>query len=231
MKWVSWILLLPAAAPAFSQPPGLYDPWADLLRHHPELGPSAAFVRLFARPLTCLAVALFLGLVLGHFAAGALRGRGPGSGDGFAPDETATRRVHLAQLAVWLVALTVALGAIGIGGLAQVIGWIVGLAGKLMLGAAIIAAAMFAGAALGGRGQELPLSLLGYLYLRFHSRKPTRDTRFDLGDGRVGTIARIDPFLTTFDLGGGQVEMRPNAWLMYAHFGWDKARPGTDTPR
>jgi len=218
-----------AAVPAFSQPPGFYDSWADVLRYYPELGPAAAFIRLLLRPITVVALALFIGLVLDHFAAGAVRARAVGSSEGYAPDERTARKVALVRLAVWTAALTVGLGAVGIGGPAQVIGWIVGLAGKLIVGAAIVAAAIFAGAALGGRGQELPLSLLGYFYLQLHSRKPARDARFDLGGGRIGTIARIDPFLTTFDLGGGQVEMRPNAWLMYAHFGWGKAMPGADT--
>jgi len=229
VKRLAWsALLLLAAAPAFSQPPGLYDPWAQLLGYYPDLGPLTAAIRLLARPITALALCLFVGLVLDHFAAGAVRGRAPHSSEGFAPDERTARKVALVRLGVWIAALTVGLGAVGIEGLAQVIGWIVGLAGKLVVGGAIIAAAIFAGAALGGRGRELPLSLLGWVYLQCHPQKPPRDKAFDLGDGRSGRILRVDPFLTTFDLGGGQVEMRPNAWLMYVHFGWGKDVPPTD---
>jgi hypothetical protein len=228
MKW-TWPALLLWTTPAIAQPPGYYDPWAELLRYYPDLGPLSAVIRLLARPITCVVVCLFVGLILDHFTAAAARGPAAAPREGFVSDERTARRVALARLGAWFVALLVGLGAVGLGQLGQVIGWVVALAGKLIIGAAIIAAALFAGAALGGRGQELPLSLLGFFYLQFHPSRPPRDRRFDLGEGRSGVIRSVDPFLTTFDVGGGQVDLRPNAWLMRVHFGWSKPASGSDT--
>jgi hypothetical protein len=226
------VLLIVASATAVVSQPA--DPTADLLRFHPELAPALAALRFLGKPLTFLGILLFIGLAIGRLLDMAIAPAAAHPEAGFARDERTTRRVMVGRIVVWTIALAAA---------SEVIGWrwfgaVVEPFGRLLATVVTAAAIVFAVAAFAlgfaGHSRDTLLSALGWYYLNHHPSRPDRATPIDLGGGVTGRISKVDLLHTTFDLGGGRVEIRPNAWLMETHFGWGRApeerRPSEPDP-
>jgi hypothetical protein len=205
------------------------DPAGNLLRFYPELAPALAALRFLTKPLIFLGILLFIGLVIGRLLDRAIAPAAAHPEAGFARDERTTRRVMIGRVVIWTITLAAA---------SEVIGWrwfgaVVEPFGRLLATIVTAAAVVFGVAvfALGfaGRSRDTLLSLLGWYYLNQHPSKPDRETPIDLGGGVTGRISKVDLLHTTFDVGGGRVEIRPNAWLMETHFGWGRA-PGDRRP-
>jgi hypothetical protein len=209
------------SSPALAQPPpgGAY----------PELAPLLTLVHDFAAPLRFLFVLLFSGAVL-TCCARWLALRGEPHREGYAPDSGAARRLAVGYAAAWFLAAAAALHAVGFTWLPEFALALLRAVGTVLFAVAIAAAAAALGLSLGVRDPDLALSLIGWPYLTFHPQAPRKNQPLDLGDGRTGSILRVDLLHTTFDLGGGQAEVRPNAWLMRTHFHWGHPpKPGPDS--
>lgn len=209
-----------------------YPPWiAEYVTKYEEVGMVLAAAAVLAKPLIFTAMLLIVGLGLQQLLAQTLAPARPGSSSSHEPPPKAsTRAVAVSTLVSWCVAFIIASEIIGLqwfGGIMSGIGSALGgaarLVGVVLSAAAWIAVAGLVAYAAGVPSREMVLSLLGGYMLRYHANKPKAEQRFDLGGGKMGRIATIDPLQTTFTLDDGSTETRPNAWLMHEHFRWGRA--------
>jgi len=215
------------AAPVVSQP---MDSSAGVLAFYPNMAPALAMLRFLARPLMFLGILLFIGLVIGHLLDRAIAPAAAHPETGFARDERTTRRLMIGRVVIWVIALAAASEVIGWRWFGAVLDPFGRLVATIVTAAAIIFAVTVAALTLADRSRETMLSVLGWYCLNHHPNRPSRETPIDLGVDTPGRITRVDLLHTTFDLGGGRVEIRPNAWLMHAHFGWGSASPQPHPP-
>lgn len=195
----------------------------EFLGAHPEIMTVLFVARLLHRPLLFLALFLLVGLVCGGLARRIIAPQ-PDDGirrDGKQPDRS--KRLAAWSLVVWIGALAVASEAVGLhwfvailGTLGTIVSAVVTGVVWLVIGGAIVYAATT-------RGRGLLLSLIGWYYIQYHPNKPAEGHEFDLGDGKTGRVEKVDPLHTTFDIGDGAKETRPNSWLMKTHFGWGES--------
>ena len=204
-------------------------PAAGFLDLMPEAAALLAFTSAFAGPLKFLFVFGFVGFVLSYCARRAFQ-RGEAHVEGYVPDPVVARRVAIGYAIAWFVAAAAGLHVVGFAWLPDLVLSLLAFVGRALMAAAIAAAAAALGLALGARKSDLALSLIGSYYIANHPHGPRKAEAIDLGDGRVGKILRVDFLHTTFDLGGGQLDIRPNAWLMRKHFGWGAALPEPPQP-
>jgi len=221
------LLVSVLAAPALSQP---MQPSAGILSYYPELAPALEVLRFLTKPLIFLGILLFIGLIIGRLLDGAIAPAAAAPEVGFARDERTTRRLMIGRIVIWVFALAAASEVIGWHWFGAVLYPFSRLLATIVTCAAIVFAVTIAALNLADRSRETMLSVLGWYYLNRHPSRPSRDTPIDLGVGAPGRITRVDLLHTTFDLGGGRVEIRPNAWLMHAHFGWGSASPEPHPP-
>jgi hypothetical protein len=189
------------------------------LEEHPPLLTALGVAAMLSKPLTFLCLFLFIGVVFGGMVRKMLAPP-PAPTNQYVstpPDPAPGRRLAAWTFAVWVLALGVACEAVGIRWLVGLVAAAAQLLSSTLVLLAVIAALVYA---LAGEGRDLVLSLVGWACLQWHPKRPQPGQEFDLGNGRRGRVQKVDLLHTTFDLGGGQFEVRPNAWLMRQHFHW-----------
>jgi len=216
----------PAPPPVPIAPP---SPAQEYLASSPELSVLLSLPSLLGRPLTFLVAFLFVGLVFSLLVRRVIL---PRSGDAHyseAPDERTRRRLAIASLVVWVVALFAACEAAGLQWLSslvqmvlELIKGLLALAGAALGGVFWVVAAMVIAYAISPRGRDFVLGLVGWFYLRHSGSRPKPDQEFDLGGGVRGRLVGTDFLHSTIQTPDGRQQMIPNAWLMKTHFNWDR---------
>ena len=189
------------------------------LKDHPPLLTALAMAATLGRPLTFLCLFLFIGGVFAPLARKVLA-PAPAPKTGYAtpaPDPALHRRLATVTLVVWAVALGAACDAVGSRWMVEIVGEVARLLSSTITILLIVLAAVYA---LVREGRDVVLSLIGWASLKWYPERPQPGQEFDLGDGKRGKLQRVGLLHTTFDLGSGQVEVRPNAWLMREYFHW-----------
>ena len=219
----------PAPAPATPQGlPGQPPPQVrDFLSNHPEAGAILSLPTLLGKPLTFLAVFLFVGLVFSRLVGRIIL---PRLGEAHArSDETTTRHLAIGNLIVCAVALAIAADSTALksfetltGTLMDLLKAVLSLVGSLVVGALWVVAAAVIAYAISPRGRDLVLSLLGWYYLRYSAKQPATGQEMDLGGGVRGRVVSVDALHTTLRAADGQQYTVPNAWVMKTHFNWGR---------
>ncbi len=211
-----------------SQTPGAAWPAAGvdaLFQSCPVLAQVLAVLQFYHTFFVFIGLLLLVGLggtvLLRRVArpAEAAPGQSPPPGPG------TLRWLAVCSALAWLFALMVASEAVQLQWAAKILSPLGYLLGSLVRAIVWLAVAALIVYGFSGPGRELVLSLLGWVYLRYHPGRPGKDQEFDLGAGCKGKVYCVDPLVTTFEVAGRQFEKRPNAWLMRTHFGWDAPGP------
>lgn len=220
----------PPTAPEAAPPPApSYPDWLAgefpysalrLLDMYPGIGVALSIGKLLLKPLTFLALFLFVGGVFGRLAGRTITPRGMAEAAQYRQDERTARRLAISHLLAWAVALVVASEASGLHWVVALLTPLAKLVGTALIALVVLLLGSLIVSALGGEGREVLLSFLGSFYLQCHGNRPKKGQEFDLGDGVMGKIEKVGVLHTTFILPDGSREVRPNAWLMKTHFHW-----------
>jgi hypothetical protein len=208
--------------------------WLD---ERPQVEALLSIGQLLGKPIIFVLLFLFVGVV---FSGLVERMIAPPVTDASQKDgRHAVRglRLRVARLIVWIVALSIASEAVGLQWTTTLVKAVVDLVNVVLGTASTLAVvgliALLAALLLSPHGKDALLSLLGWYYLRKHPNRPTPQESFDLGNGVLGRIVRVELMHTVFDVGQGKQEIRPNSWLMQTRFGWGGKREqpaGDGTP-
>ena len=131
-------------------------------------------------------------------------------------------RVALAcvSFVAWMLALVFATEVVNLHSIASFCVFLV--AAVLLAPAAIIVASLIA-YSFSKEGNQLVSGIIGSVYLRLNrGRRIGEGREFDLGDGKVGKVARVFLLQTSFTMPGGEKELISNARLMRDWFGMGK---------
>jgi len=203
------------------------------LNNYPPLVTAMSLARMYARLLTFLGLFLLVGLVFRHLAHAAIVPRRPQDTSRSADpeaDEEARMRFARWNVVVWAAALIVACESLGLNWFSTLLSSFSNVLEVALSGVFWLAILLLVAYSIASPGRELVLSLIGWGYLKYHPERPKPDQEFDLGDGRLGRVERVDPLQTTFVLTDDERVVRPNAWLMRTYFNWD-APKAADAPK
>jgi hypothetical protein len=212
---------------------------AAFIAAHPEVEVVIYMTRKVAKPLIFGSLLLFVGLgartLFRKLVSGLQRN---GASDTYSVASRGQREwwpFAVADILAWGLGLAIASEAIGLAWVVAVSSGGLKLIGTLVSGVVWLVvvglAAGVAAYAFSEYGREIVLSLLGWYYIRRHPERPPKDYRFDLGDGREGTIVSTGLLHTTLaPIAGGDNVVVPNAEIMRQFFRWASATPASSGP-
>lgn len=207
-----------------------YPPWAlEFIETHPEVAVLLSIGKLFAKPLIFVSLLLFVGFGCKGILRGIVTPKQAEATRLGQQDDRATRLTLAMDLIAWAVALAVASETAGLHWISELTTPVMGFLGQIVSAIVWLAVAALVAYSFSERGRDLVLSVWGWHYLRHHPDRPDTDQSFDLGDGKTGRIAKVEVLHTTFDIGGGESEVRPNAWIMKQHLHWGTSKPTEDS--
>lgn len=207
-----------------------------LLARNPWLGTIVYFIGRLSKVIIWLFLFLLIGMggrkllrqLLGAPVAPAPQATGY-SRDRAAPEAPAPdRRVALADMTAWFIALAIACEAVGLRWIGAFWSGLVGLLAAAFWMAFLLLLAGLIVWSFSERGRRLVLSLLGGFYLTRSTGRPPQGHVFRLPDGREGVIVSTDLLHTVLQpTDGGPPVTVPNAELMEQYYHWAARREGT----